>query len=540
MLDAIIIADSGSDTYSASSAYRLQVDGKPAVIQNIRNYLENGGKIVAPVKGENEGNWHCAPKLNGIVLLSHLLKEGFRAELIDSYYEERERFVKLLADKPRAIVVSTTFILNKGMLRTLVEDIRSLAGDIPIIAGGPFVYSSFLLLQRVGDEGYDTASPSEDYLFLSGNDRPDVDFFIIDTKGKWLLSEALARIKNDRGLTDLPNIAYWEKDRYVFSPRGEFGTDKNDILIDWHIIPERFFASGVINVQASRGCPFHCEFCNFVKEEKDTHIKPLDHLIAELSVLSKRGVRYVRFVDDNFRLGRNDLNEVCHAFIRERLDIEWMSFIRAGTLENTDFELLRRAGCSEVQMGVESADRNVLKNMNKRADPDMYFRVIRKLLEAGINCSCCFLAGFPGETEASFQKTLDFIESIPAPGQAGVFYWSIYTFFLAPLSPVYEASRRDKYGLNGYMNHWTHFSMDSDTAGRLIRQAFDEIKNSGPIYSGDNLDMLSALPPDHRKAFFKARHQLEKRIREASEDKASVIETFSRILSVPPFGRQPA
>ena len=62
MLDAIIISDTGNDTFSISSSLRLKLDGRPAVIQNIINYLENDGKIVDPVKWENENNWHCAPK----------------------------------------------------------------------------------------------------------------------------------------------------------------------------------------------------------------------------------------------------------------------------------------------------------------------------------------------------------------------------------------------------------------------------------------------------------------------------------------------
>ncbi|PQP35648.1 hypothetical protein C6A37_01415 [Desulfobacteraceae bacterium SEEP-SAG9] len=45
---------------------------------------------------------------------------------------------------------------------------------------------------------YDTASPAENYLFLTKNQCPDVDFFIVDTKGKWILSEVLNRIKAGR------------------------------------------------------------------------------------------------------------------------------------------------------------------------------------------------------------------------------------------------------------------------------------------------------------------------------------------------------
>ena len=137
MLDAIIISDTGNDTYSVSSSLRLQIDGRPAVIQNIRNYLDNNGKITDPVRGEYENNWHCAPKLNGIYLLSDLEKDGFNVELIDSYYNERSKFIKLLENNPKAVIISTTFILNKNSLYYLARDIKSIANDVYFIAGGP-------------------------------------------------------------------------------------------------------------------------------------------------------------------------------------------------------------------------------------------------------------------------------------------------------------------------------------------------------------------------------------------------------------------
>jgi radical SAM superfamily enzyme YgiQ (UPF0313 family) len=530
MLDAIIISDSGDYTYSVSSSLRLQIDGRPAVIQNIRNYLDNDGKIVDPVRGEYENNWHCAPKLNGICLLSHLQKDGFKVELIDSYYKERFRFIKLLEDNPRAVIISTTFITNKESLYELARDIRTLAKDVYIIAGGPFVYSSYLLLKYSCNVDYDVISPAEDYLFLTENKRPEIDLFIIDKRGEWILSDALRAIKKKSAPATLPNLAWWDGNRYAFSAMSNLSVSSNDIKIDWNNIPNYLFKSGAINVQASYGCPYNCEFCNFIKNKRDTYVKPLDQLIKELKSISCKGVKYVRFVDDNFRLGRKDLNNVCRAFINGGLDLKWMSFIRASALEHADVELLKRAGCTEVQIGIESADQMILTNMNKLADPSMYYRVICKLLEAGIDCSCCFIVGFPGETMETFQRTVDFIESIPKRTQTGSFFWSLYPFLLVPLSPIYEPLKRSRYGLSGYMSTWNHYSMNSNTARQCIIKAFREIKNSSPIYSGDNIEMMDGLPLDRKKEFINIRHALSKFFLDIPYDRSLVINSFLKAL----------
>ena len=72
---------------------------------------------------------------------------------------------------------------GKSNLRTLVDDIRQLAPDVAIIVGGPFIYLSYLMLQRSREPGYDTASAKDDFLFLTIDDEPAVDSYIISLQG---------------------------------------------------------------------------------------------------------------------------------------------------------------------------------------------------------------------------------------------------------------------------------------------------------------------------------------------------------------------
>ena len=393
MLDAIIISDYGTDTFATSSSMRLQLSGKVALIQNIRNYLENNGRIIEPICGSNGPNWHSAMKLNGIILYDVLSKHGFKTEIIDTYANERDEFIQLLEKQPKAVIISTTFIISKKELAKLVRDIRSLNSDVTIICGGPFVYASYLLLQKRGDPYYDTDSPKEDFLFLDDSEPLGVDLFVVDRHGEGILIDVMNMLRDGKPLVDLYNTARWGGTDYVFSARIESKPQKN--IVDWARMPTKIFMPGVVNMQASMGCPYLCQFCNFIKDQKSTMLKPVDALLEELRAVAKRGIEYVRFVDDNFRLGNFDLDSVCQEIIAANLGIKWLSFIRASTLDRTDIGLLKNAGCIEAQIGIESIDENILKNMHKGTSPDMYRRVVRKLLEHGINCSCCFIFGFP-------------------------------------------------------------------------------------------------------------------------------------------------
>ena len=529
-LDAVIIADSGLDSLSGTNPLKLKVDGRIADIQTVLNFVKNNGRIVHPIDGDSVMSWASAPKLNGIYLFSYLRQNGFNVSLINNYVDEKDRFIELLKGKPSAIIISTPFIFFKKALNELVKDIRILAPEIYLIVGGSFVYYSYLLKQRVHEPDYETDAAKEDFLFLDVNEEPDVDLYIISPRGENTLCEAIYRIKQDQTVESLQNSAYLKDGKYQFTERIDDVTDVPFPKIDWDSLPDSVFQTGVIPLQASNGCPYNCTFCNFTKDRRFVFVKPLDQLIGEIKAVEKRGIKYAWFVDDNFRLGKDDLNEVCQRFIDEEIQVKWMCFIRASTLRNADIELLKQAGCVEVQIGLESGDPEILKNMNKQVDIETYKSVIKKLLENGINVSCYFISGFPGETEESAQRTREFIKSIEHPELPGILSWSIYPFILSPLSPIYEPEMRKKYGLHGYLNKWFHNTMNYKNAKKQILKTYTEISNSGPIYREDNLLLLTGTIGKNKKKFYSIRNQLAKSQMRGDLGSLNILDGFRYII----------
>ena len=528
-LDAIIISDFFVESLSGSNPLRLNLDNRTADIQVILNYIENNGKVVNPIQHDNKKSWASAPRLNGIYLLDFLTKQNFDVALINNYYDEKYLFNNLLKQSPKAIIISTTFIYSKKDLEKLVNDIRNIAPDVFIIVGGQFVYKSYQILRRSKEPIYNTEEIKQNFLFFNQND-PDVDLYIISLQGEALLSRALSLIESNSPIDNLPNTARHIKNEYIFSKRVDDIKGQPTNMINWSELPDSIFKTQVIPMQASIGCPYHCSFCSFTKDQRLIVKKPLTQLIEELYAISERGTNYVWFVDDNFRLGGDDLNSVFQRFTEESFKIEWMSFFRADALANVDFNLLRKSGCREVRLGLESADLNILKNMNKKASPKTYKKVVRNLLKVGINCSCYFIFGFPGETNESASRTIDFIKEIEYPELKGTLSWSIYPFMLVPLSPIYEVDLRSKFGLDGYLVDWKHNTMDSIQAKKNVQKAFNKLENSGPIYRGDNFDLLNNLTTDKRKSFLKARHETSKLKIQNKISKSEIISKFKNIL----------
>ena len=475
-------------------------------------------------------SWASAPKLNGIYLFNYLTQKEFNVELIDSYYAEKDRFRQLLERNPRAVIISTTFIPGKPNLIKLVADIRDLAPDVFIIAGGPLVYMSYLMRERTGELDYDTDSARGDFVFFDKDDEPDINLCVVSLRGEQILCDILSRMRAGKSIDDIPNCARRTGKEYAFTGRVDDIHGSEDFPIDWPALPDAIFQSGVVPMQASNGCPYDCAFCNFTKDRRLTWVKPIERIVAEMQAVQDRGARYVWFVDDNFRLGKGDLEDVCRRLIDQRLTLKWMTFVRASTLDAVDTDLLQQAGCIEVQLGLESADAQVLKNMNKKASPELYGRVLKKVLGSGINCSCYFIFGFPGETEQSAQNTRDFIKSFDSQLYEGSLCWSMFPFMLPPLSPIYEPGARKKYGLSGYLHKWQHDTMNSGQARDELFKTFLAIEGSGPIYRGDNQEFLRRLGPSGRKRFDATRHKLSKKALSGNLDKEMTLESFKPVL----------
>lgn len=529
-LDAIIISNFGIESLSASNPQRLSLNGRVADIQTIINYLQHDGKIEDPIIDFNKETWSSAPTLNGVVLTSFLNQRGYTTELINDFYRDQKQFVMAIRRNPRLIVISTTFICSKDHLIKVVKDIRQQAPDALIVAGGTFIYQSYRIHERSRESIYSSNEIKQTYLFFDNN-QPAIDIYVVSQRGENTLCELLAALRSNQSLKSIPNTALYENGSVIFTKRVDERTKIEDYYVNWAELDKSFFSSKVVSIQASVGCPYRCAFCNFTKDRRLVLSKPLEQVITEIKEVVQHGIQYVWFVDDNFLLGDSNLNTSLKRLADENLGIKWMSFIRADALKNIDYNLLRRAGCIEVQLGLESADHSVLRNMNKKADPETYRSVIENLLKVDINCSCYFIFGFPGESIETAQRTRDFIQSIEFPELDGVMSWSLYPYLLAPLSPIFEEEQRRHYGLSGSIFNWSHSTMNTEQAKQEVVKTIQSCERSGAIYRSDNLSLMDAMTKKQKKLFHVVRNELSKKAMEKKLQSSEIIQAFSKVIT---------
>lgn len=181
-------------------------------------------------------------------------------------------------------------------------------------------------------------------------------------------------------------------------------------VVDYSGIHGQPVGTGATSILTSRGCPYSCTFCTSIPQTRKVRFHSPDYMIKELrSVIADYSVKHFRFVDDIFTLKRERIMAFCDKVIDAKLDITWVCITRANTLDEDLLGKMRKAGCLETHIGVESGSQKVLNLMNKKANVDALGNTIALIKKAGIRAKSYIMYGFPGETEEDRQMTLDFL-----------------------------------------------------------------------------------------------------------------------------------
>jgi radical SAM superfamily enzyme YgiQ (UPF0313 family) len=160
--------------------------------------------------------------------------------------------------------------------------------------------------------------------------------------------------------------------------------------------PERAFAV----VPTSRGCPMTCVFCTKAMYGSRFRTRSVENVLDELDLLVRRhAVGRVFFHDQLFLFKRPRVEALLTALIERGYDITWRCQTRLFSLDQKILDLMKRAGCTEVHVGLESAAPSVQKAL-KKSDADLEkFKEIHALgAEMGVKISPNMIIGLPNDT----------------------------------------------------------------------------------------------------------------------------------------------
>jgi radical SAM superfamily enzyme YgiQ (UPF0313 family) len=171
------------------------------------------------------------------------------------------------------------------------------------------------------------------------------------------------------------------------------------------IFPRRHYAP-IHTVQASRGCPFDCEFCSVTPFlGRAPRLRDPADVAEEISSI---GSRLIMFADDNITGHGAHSRALFRAL--EPLRLRWWGQASLQGIEDSEtLRLMAASGCHGVLVGFETMSRASLVASGKRQnDPQQYLDAVRRLHDHGITVWAAFVFGFDDDGDDVFEATVDF------------------------------------------------------------------------------------------------------------------------------------
>lgn len=392
-------------------------------------------------------------------LIANLGALKARAELIEFTLDQRPiDIVEALLESDPKIIGFGVYIWNVVETTEVVALLKTVRPDVRIVLGGPEV-SYECDSQRI--------VALADYLITGQGDLKFAELC-----AKLLAGEAPAKIID----APVPKMS--------------------DLALPYREYTDADIAHRLIYVEASRGCPFKCEFC-LSSLDKTAWPFELERFLGELDTLHERGVRHFKFVDRTFNLNVKASQRILDFFL-ERIDRDPKRplFVHFELIPDHLPDGLKESiakfpnGSLQFEIGIQTLNPDVQKNVSRKQDEASTFENLRWLREhTQAHLHVDLIVGLPGETLESFARGFDTLIALnPHEIQVGI----LKRLRGTPISRHTESFEM-RYNPAPPYNILSNAQIDFATMQRLNRFArfWDMVGNSGrfvhtrPLLLGD-------------------------------------------------------
>lgn len=186
--------------------------------------------------------------------------------------------------------------------------------------------------------------------------------------------------------------------------------DLGTVALPYDLYDERDIEHRVIYVEASRGCPFGCEFCLSSLDAAVRRFSP-DRFLGQMQALLDRGATQFKFVDRTFNLNVDVARTILEFFLDRYKSGMFLHFeVIPDHLPDELREIIRRfpAGAMQFEIGVQTFNEEVARRINRRQDMRKVEQNLRFLRDqTAVHRHCDLIAGLPGEDIGSFAGGFD-------------------------------------------------------------------------------------------------------------------------------------
>lgn len=283
---------------------------------------------------------------------------------------------KILADQPKVVGLGV-YIWNIEETTKVVALLKTLRPEIVVVLGGPEV-------------SYETAEQR----IVQWAD------YVVTGWGETTLPKLLQQILV--GPKPLQKIHVGEQ------------AALDDIIMPYAEYTDEDVRHRTLYVEASRGCPFKCEFC-LSALDKTAWPFELEPFLYEMETLYQRGVRLFKFVDRTFNLKPETGRKILDFFLEKIQQApDDLVFVHFEVVPDHLPDILKEAiakfpeGTLQFEIGIQTLDATTQKNISRRTDLTKAETNVRWLVEeSNAHLHVDLIAGLPGETIETFASGFD-------------------------------------------------------------------------------------------------------------------------------------
>lgn len=282
----------------------------------------------------------------------------------------------ILASDPKIIGIGV-YIWNVAQATALVADLKRVRPDVMVVLGGP----------EVSHE-----TERQEIVRLAD--------FVVSGEADLAFADLCATLLDANAASPRP------ASKVIAASPPPFET----LSLPYDLYDEKDLAHRVVYVEASRGCPFRCEFC-LSSLEVPVRNAPLEPFLAAMERLLARGLRRFKFVDRTFNLNLNMSRSILEFFWQRYEPGLFLHFeMIPDRLPDALREPIRRfpPGALQFEVGIQSFNESVTERISRRQDNAKLSENLRFLrTETGVHVHADLIVGLPGEDIDSFAAGFD-------------------------------------------------------------------------------------------------------------------------------------
>jgi len=317
---------------------------------------------------------HCAFGLR--YLYANLGELQSQARIVEFTLNQKPRDIveSLLAYEPQIVGIGV-YIWNTSAVQEVVSLLKKVAPEVCVVLGGPEV-------------SYETESQP---LYSLAD-------YIVQGEGEFIFRDfCMERLSGKSSPPDVKTL------------KGSL-PDVKAVQLPYAYYTDEDLKNRILYVEASRGCPYKCEFC---LSSLDTSVRnfPLPEFLAEMDRLIQRGARQFKFVDRTFNLSPTLSTQILDFFLAR---VDQGLFLHFEMVPDRLPDILKErikqfpAGSLQFEIGIQTWSPKVAALVSRRQDYAKVMENFQFLTEhTKVHIHADLIVGLPGETLDSFAEGFD-------------------------------------------------------------------------------------------------------------------------------------